>query len=244
MEHKDKKRIQDDIQRGADYHREHAGGGKALGGNEHVHAQRDLHKNRAAGVNPHIAVGVADRIPAGAKRPENGLSKHQEHGCQHNGKPQQSRKAVAQDFFRFFKVLLPHGDSRLGRAPHGNQRAERHNENDDGKGNSHPGQGQRPGFRNMPDVNPVHNIVEHVHHLGRDGGHSQRKHQPADTVRAQVPPLFLLFCPIHIQSSSSSSTTGGSFTMSRRESRWSSISKTVMESPSARTWGCSPCFGI
>ena len=68
MEAKNKDRIQNDIDHRADQHREHSGFGKALTGNEHIKAQRDLHRDRSEQIDAEIADCIIDRLAAGSKQ--------------------------------------------------------------------------------------------------------------------------------------------------------------------------------
>ena len=75
VEHEDEQRVEHNVADRANQHSQHAGLRKALRGDERVHAERQLDKNRADGIDAHIADSVVNRVFARAKSQQQGAVK-------------------------------------------------------------------------------------------------------------------------------------------------------------------------
>ena len=74
----------------------------------------------------------------------------------------------------------PQVDGGQRRASHSGEGGKGGNEHQDGKGDPQPGEGLPAHLLNVPDVNPVHDVIQHVDELGGHGGQGQLHHQRPD----------------------------------------------------------------
>ena len=112
----DQDRVQDDVGQSADQDREHAGLGKALGGDKGVHAQGQLDEDRPQGINVHVADPVFHGVFAGAEGQEERAVKEQQDGGQDDGDHDLQDEAVPQDGLRLLVIPLAHVDGGAGSA--------------------------------------------------------------------------------------------------------------------------------
>ena len=84
FQQEDKDGVQDNIGYRADDHGVHAGAGKALGADEGVKPQGQLHKGGAPGIDAHIGFRILDGVFTGAKHKEQGPTPNEDHRHQHN----------------------------------------------------------------------------------------------------------------------------------------------------------------
>lgn len=113
--------IQHDVGDGADDHRGHGVGGKALGGDKVVQPQGDLHEQGAPQIDAQVVRGVADGVAAGAEEEEHGLLEQLEHHGDGRRDDRQQGGAAAQDLIGQVLPALPHADGGPGAAPHTHQ---------------------------------------------------------------------------------------------------------------------------
>ena len=85
VQDEDEQRVQQNVGHRADEHRFHAHLGEALGGDEGIEAQGQLHEQGAQGVNAHILGGVFDGVPAGAEGQQQRPVPYQQHCRQYQG---------------------------------------------------------------------------------------------------------------------------------------------------------------
>ena len=81
----DEQGVQQDVAHRADEDGFHAHLGEALGGDEGVQAQGQLHEQGAQGINLHILDGIPDGVPAGAEGQQQRTVPDQQHRRQHQG---------------------------------------------------------------------------------------------------------------------------------------------------------------
>ena len=104
---------------------------------------------------------------------------------QRQGEEDLEGEAAAQDAFRLVVVPLAHGDGGPGGAAGGHQGGEGGDDEDHRHADAETRQGQVAVRRHVADVDPVHDVVEHVYDLGRHRGDGQPPQQRADGLRAQ-----------------------------------------------------------
>ena len=140
IKHKDKQRIQHNIEHRAYHHRQHARPGIALGDNELVHAGGQQGKHRAADIDGEIAVGVGIGDGAGTEQPQHGAFQHkcQSGNSQRNGAQQQ--KAVAHNAGGLFFPSFAQTDAHQRRTAHTHQKGKGAHHGDDGAANAHTSQ--------------------------------------------------------------------------------------------------------
>lgn len=76
-----------------------------------------------------------------------------------------------------FTMLIAHGDGRPGRAALSHQHSEGRNEIDHREAQPNARQSRAPHIRDMPDVDPVHNVIEKIDQLRHHRGNSQLQQQ-------------------------------------------------------------------
>ena len=156
-----------------------------MGGDEGVHAQGQLDEEGAEGVDAQIIRGVADGIGAGPEGQEEVIPPEEEYRRQRQGEEDLQGEAAAQDAFRLVVVPLAHGDGGPGGAAGGHQRREGGDDEDHRHADAEARQGQVAAHGHVADVDAVHDVIEHVHDLGRHCGDGQPSQQRADGLGAQ-----------------------------------------------------------
>ena len=190
-QHEDKNRVQNDVDHRTDDRGQHADLGKALCGDEGVHAHDQQHKYAAQNVDPGVIQCVGQGRLAGTKEGQQLRRRGIEAGSQHHGEDQQHRKAVAHDLFRPVLILLAHGNGRAGRATGTGQHSKAVDQHQNRQKQSRAGQGVRTHFGNMADIDPVNNIVEQIDDLRHHRRDRQLRQQFADAVFSHI--RFRLF---------------------------------------------------
>ena len=185
----DKNRVQNDIGHRADQNGEHSRLGKSLGSDKRVHAQRELHENSTQSIDIHVTDGVLDGILTCAESHQKIPVPDQQHNGKHHGNNDLKRETVSQNLLCGIPVLLSHENRSPGGPAITHQRRESGDNHDQRHADSHSRQSGGSNSRNMPDVNSVHNIVEHVNQLRRHRGQSQPKQQFAQGL---CPQKFLI----------------------------------------------------
>ena len=107
IQHKDKQRVQRDVDHGAQQHGHHPLAAEALGIDKVVHSQPHHHKQAAAEIDGDVAVRVREGDVAGAKGVKQRLFEQQD-DC-HKGKAriEEHGKCVPHDPFCLFRVPFP-----------------------------------------------------------------------------------------------------------------------------------------
>ena len=174
---KNQHRVQHDIQHSADEHRLHSHGGEALRRNKGVHTQRQLDEQGAEGVDAHIIHRETDGIFAGSEHKQHFPAPQQHHRRQNDGNDGLQHKAAAQNFFRFRVVSPAHGNGRAGRAAGGHEGRKGGDDQDQRHTHTHAGQGETAVHRHMADIDPIHDIIQHIDQLGDHRRHAQPPQQ-------------------------------------------------------------------
>ena len=177
--------VQDDVADRADAGGGHAGARKALVGDEGGHAQSELDKDGAQQVDAQVGHGVGQGVFAGAEGPQHRLAKDGEHHAQRHRQDDQQGDAVAQDLFRRLVVAAAHGHRGPGRAAHADQVGKSGDQHDDGVGDPQAGQRQAAGAGDVPHVDAVHDVVQHIDQLCQRCGQSQAEDQRHQRGRSQ-----------------------------------------------------------
>ena len=185
-EPEDEDGVKDDVDDRTDHGGEHTGFGKALRGNEGVHAQHQQHEHRAQKVDAAVAHGIRQGGIAGTKQPKQHRRPGIEADGQHHRKEQQHGKAVGDDLFCLFLVALPQSNGGAGRTACTHQHGECIQQHQDGSEQAHAGQRCRTDARDMTDVNAVHDVVQQVHDLRYHRRDHELQHQAADVPTAHV----------------------------------------------------------
>lgn len=165
----DEDRIQDDVGDGADQDREHTGPGEALGGDKGVHAQGQLNEDGTQGIDVHISHTIFDGVFAGAKSHQEIPVPDQQDGGKCDGYQNLQQKAISQSSFCRFHVVLSHENGCPGSAAAADQSGKCGDNHDQGHTDAYASQCHGAGVRNVTDIDPVNDIVEHVDDLGGDG---------------------------------------------------------------------------
>ncbi len=174
---KDQDGVENNVDDRTDDGGEHAGLGKALGGDEGIHAQHQQHEHRAENVDAAVAQRIRQGGVTGTKEPQQGGCSGVEHHGQHHREEQQHGKAVGDDLLRLLLVALSQRNGGAGCAARAHQHGERVQQHKDGGEQSHAGQRCRADTGNMSDVNAVYDAIQQVHHLRHHGGDHQLQHQ-------------------------------------------------------------------
>ena len=183
-------RIQQDIAHRPDEHRAHSDLGKALGGDEGIHSQCQLHKDGSQRIDFQIRICVIDGISAGPKGKEHLPTEEKQYCCQHQRYQNLQQKTSAQNPLRRVVISLSHVNGSPRCSAGTNQRREsRHNHNNR-KTDSHAGQRQISISRYMSDIDSIHNIVQHVNQLCGNRGNRQLPKKLSHRFRTQK--LFIL----------------------------------------------------
>ena len=117
-------------------------------------------------IDGQIGIGVGVGIVAGAEEIENGLAEAVAEDRQNRRHDHQHGESGILDLLRPFLFPRAPGNGAKGRTAGGEQTAERGNQRHNGENQTHAGQCQTGGSGQMTQVDPVHNIVKHMHRLG------------------------------------------------------------------------------
>ena len=189
---KDQDGVENNVDDRTDDGGKHTGLGKALRGDEGVHAQHQQHEHRAQNVDAAVTQRIGQGGVTGTEEPQQGGCSGVEHHGQHHREEQQHGKAVGDDLLRLLLVALPQRNGGAGRAARAHQHGERVQQHKDGGEQSHAGQRCRADAGNMSDVNAVHDVIQQVDHLCNDRRDHELQHQLFYAARAHI-----LFCLCH-----------------------------------------------
>ena len=109
-EGEDEKRIERDIEDGANQDREHRGGGLAHRGDEAIEPEGEFDEEGPDRVDVHVIEGVADRVLRSAKREKHRFIEAKEKNRQNHAENRQKDGGIRQDFLGFGIVFLTGGD--------------------------------------------------------------------------------------------------------------------------------------
>ena len=154
-------------------HRHHAVLGVALHVDEAVHARREHYERRADEIDVEVFRGVGVRCVARAEEIEDGLHEGIAQRHHEEGAAKQRREGVAHDLFGVRRLVAAAVDGAEGRAARTEEVGEGENERHDGEGEPQPREGVRGVRGKMPDVDAVHEVVEHLHEHGNGHRHGE-----------------------------------------------------------------------
>ena len=160
---KNENRVKDNIGDRADQNGRHSGPCKALRGNEGVHPQRYLHKDRADGIDVHIRRRVGDGVSACSEQQKEILVPYQHDGGQHNRNAYLQSKTACERFLGRGMVASAHEYRCPGRSARADQGRKRGNDQNKRHTDPDAGQSKAACFRNMPDINTVNDVIQHIH---------------------------------------------------------------------------------
>ena len=163
MEYEDEQRVQDDVAHRADQNGQHAGFGKALRGNERVQPERYLNEYRAGGIDVHIRRRVGDGVSACSEQQKEILVPYQHDGGQHNRNAYLQSKTACERFLGRGMVASAHEYRCPGRSARADQGRKRGNDQNKRHTDPDAGQSKAACFRNMPDINTVNDVIQHIH---------------------------------------------------------------------------------
>ena len=189
---KDQDGVENNVDDRTDDGGKHTGLGKALRGDEGVHAQHQQHKHRAQNVDAAVTQRIGQGGVTGTEEPQQGGCPGVEHHGQHHRKEQQHGKAVGDDLLCLLLVALSQCNGGAGCAARAHQHGERVQQHKDGSEQAHAGQRCRADAGNMSDVNAVHDVIQQVDHLCNDRRDHELQHQLFYAARAHI-----LFCLCH-----------------------------------------------
>ena len=189
---KDQDGVENNVDDRTDDGGKHTGLGKALRGDEGVHAQHQQHKHRAQNVDAAVRQRIGQGGVTGTKEPQQGGCSGVEHHGQHHREEQQHGKAVGDDLLCLLLVALSQCNGGAGCAARAHQHGERVQQHKDGGEQSHAGQRCRADAGNMSDVNAVHDVIQQVDHLCNDRRDHELQHQLFYAAGTHI-----LFCLCH-----------------------------------------------
>ena len=189
---KDQDGVENNVDDRTDDGGKHTGLGKALRGDEGVHAQHQQHKHRAQNVDATVRQRIGHGGVTGTKEPQQGGCPGVEHHGQHHREEQQHGKAVGDDLLCLLLVALSQRNGGAGCAARAHQHGERVQQHKDGGEQSHAGQRCRADAGNMSDVNAVHDVIQQVDHLCNDRRDHELQHQLFYAAGTHI-----LFCLCH-----------------------------------------------
>ena len=180
MHAKDENRIQNDVADCSDQHGKHTGFRKSLSRDEHVHAQCQLHKNGSQRVDIHVADCIFNRVFTGAKCQKKLPVKQEQYRCEDGRDHDLQHETVTKNFLCLVIILFSHVDGSPRRSAASHQSRKRRYDHNQRHADTHTGQSQGSGLRNMADINPVYNVVKHIDELRGNGRNCQGAQQLPD----------------------------------------------------------------
>ena len=156
---KDEDRIEDDVGERTDDDRQHADGGETLGRDKRIHAQRQLYKDGADGIDVNVFDRIANGPLAGAKQIQQRFAKQQYEDGQCDRDDGQCGEAVSQDLLCMIILLFSHVDAGPRCTAHAQQISEGRDDHDDRETDADPGQGICTDSFNVADVHAVDHII-------------------------------------------------------------------------------------
>ena len=183
----DEEGVQDDVQRRADDYRHHAHPGEALGVDEGVHAQADEDRDGSDHIDAEIVHGVGQAGLVAAQDGQGPGGRREEQDRQRCADEQQEAEGRLHDPPGPLVVPLAPGDgaerSAAGAAEIGKGADQRNQREADAQARQSNGALR---LRQVADVHPVHDVVEHVDQLGQHDGQSQLHDQRRDLALGKI----------------------------------------------------------
>ena len=172
---KNKYRIQHDIDHGSDQNGVHPNFCKSLCRNKHIHSQCQLNKYRTDGINIKIADRIFNCIFAGSECKQKCLPAEQHNHCQHDGNKNLQGKTIADNFFCRLRIAFSQKDRSPRSTAISHERRKSRQNHNKRHTYAYSRERKRPHFRNMTDINPVHDIIKHIDHLRDDSRNRKSK---------------------------------------------------------------------
>ena len=186
--------VEHDVDDRTDDGGQHTDLGKALCGDEGVHAQHDEDADRAEDVDAAVRQRIGQGGVAGTEHPQQGRCGGVEHDGQQHREDQQHGEAVADDLFRLVFVALAHGDGGAGRTTGTDEHRKGVQQHQDGGEQAHAGQRGCADAGDVADVDTVHDVIQQVDDLGHHGRDHQLEQQLFDAAGAHISLFFLCLC--------------------------------------------------
>ena len=182
MKNKNEQRVEHDVRRRAEQHREHAARGEALGVDIHVHAEGYERERRPDEIHCEILARIGACLLARGEHRYHRIEKRPCEQPERNGRDEQHGEGVAHHAGGL--VVIPaaarHGAER--RAALSEQARERREDRNDRQRDADARERHAADIGNMADVDTVHHVVEHVHELR---GNERQRHAHDD--RGDIP---------------------------------------------------------
>ena len=172
-EGEDEEGVERDVDDRSRRDRYHAVFGVALHVDEAVHARCEHHERRADEIDVEVFRGVGVRCVARAEEIEDGLHEGIAQRHHEEGAAKQRREGVAHDLFGVCRLVTAPIDGAEGRAARAEEVGEGEHERHDGEGEPQPREGVCGIFGEMPDVDAVDKVVEHLHEHGNGHRHGE-----------------------------------------------------------------------
>lgn len=158
-EHKDKKRVKDQVQHSSDGHGEHSCDSEPLGVDKVVHAKAYHHKESAAQVDGKIGIRIGVSHIAGAKKIHQRTTENIAQDSQYQAAYKKHGKGVCHDLFCLFRLAAAPCNGKKRSAACAEQVGEGSDDGDDRERETDPCQCLRGCMGDVADVDPVHHII-------------------------------------------------------------------------------------
>lgn len=184
VENQDKQGVENDIEDGAQHHRDHRLLGIARGPHDGVEVERQVGEEIAGDDDIEVIHGVGQGLLAAAETRQQLLHENHAGNDRRQVDDQRQGQGVAQDMLGRLVRLAPQvdGDSR-GR-PGADQHAEGLQEKQDGERQRQARDGHRADP--LPDKDPVDNVIKRVDHRTDDSGDGVMEKQGSDPLVLQL----------------------------------------------------------
>ena len=165
MKYKDKKRIKYEIRNRTDHDRDHSSRCVALRVNKRIHAGRKHRWKRADQIDHHVRIRIDER---GLRCPEQNKERSGKQKADHHKYHRtctDHRKRCIDHILRPLRLTHSTVDREDRRPAASEQIAERRNDDDQWKTQSHRTKRRRTNIRDTRNINSVHNIIEQTQNL-------------------------------------------------------------------------------
>ena len=183
---KDEHWVQGDVEHRPKHHRLHPLLGKALADDKLVHSVGQQGEYRAEQVVGVIVQSIGQGGLTGSEKQEQRPPGQQGTGHQEHRQHVKQEKAVCQYLSGLGQVTLAHSNGHQGGTADPYQKGHGADHGDHGTTDAGPRQGQVADLRDIPDVDAVHNAVQHTDKLGQHTGNRNIQDQLSDGIAAQI----------------------------------------------------------
>ena len=191
VQSENKYRIENNVGHRPDEHRQHARLRKSLRCDKGIHSQCELHKNRSKRINVHIIHAIVYRIGAGAEGHQKIPVPQKKRRCQQDRNNDLNHKTVPQRLLRLVMFSLSHENGSPGCATVRHKSRKCRHDHNKRHADAHTGERHGSLLRDMPNINPVHNIIHHIDELRRHRRDRQPEQKPSHRLRPQKIFLFI-----------------------------------------------------